>query len=63
MKVGESQARVCEAINVWRRDFAPVATQVGKAHVVTHDEDDVGARVRGNLIGNTNKDDRREQGF
>ena len=41
VELGETDALGGEAVEVRRLDLAAVATQIGKAHVISHDEDDV----------------------
>ena len=46
----ELHARSGQAVQVRRLDLAPVAAQVGVAHVVRHDEDDVGPPRQGGAL-------------
>ena len=41
MEVTKPHATLGETVNVWRGDLAPVTPQVGPAHVVANDEEDV----------------------
>ena len=42
VEIGEAYASLGEGIEVRGEDFTPKATEVGVAHVVRHDEQDVG---------------------
>ena len=45
MKVGQSQAIGGQSIQVRRVDFTTEAPEIGKAHVIAEDDDDVGSVV------------------
>jgi hypothetical protein len=53
VKLREAQAALREGVEVRRRNFGAVATEVGEAHIVGEDDDDVGAggRWRGRAGG------------
>ncbi len=46
VELGEAQAVFREGIEMGRVDFGSVATEIGEAEVVRHDEDDVGPALR-----------------
>ena len=43
VELSEAQSLRCQRVQVRRRDLAPVASDVGEAHVIGHDDDDVRA--------------------
>ena len=43
IELGEAHASLGKGVEVRGVDFAAMVTEVGKPHVVHHDEDDVGA--------------------
>ncbi len=47
VELGEAHAAAGQAVEVGRFDFAAVAAEIGVAHVVRHNEDDVGPRRGG----------------
>jgi hypothetical protein len=43
VKLGEPQSIGCQFIQVRGMDFTSIAADIGKAHVVSHNNDDIGA--------------------
>ena len=62
VKLREAQAALREGVEVRRRNFGAVGAEVGEAHVVGEDDDDVGAggRWRGRAGGGRRSDGGRE---
>ena len=50
VKLRKTNAALCQPVEVRRVDFAPVATDIGVAHVVRHDEDDIGPGFIGLIL-------------
>jgi len=57
VELGEADAVAGEGIEVWRVDFASVATDVGEADVVAEDDEDVGS-----LGGGCGQGEARDEG-
>ena len=60
VELAKAKSFLGQSIDVRRFDFAAVAAEIGPPHVVTEDEDDIGAVVRAYLRRNGNDDDPEE---
>jgi hypothetical protein len=41
VEVGVSQSRLSKPVYIWRRDLRAVATKIGKADIIKHDEEKI----------------------
>jgi len=62
VELGESKTAASERIEARCRDFTPVAPDVGVAHVIRHDENDVGALGRGEGQGKGDEKQKKRAG-